>query len=311
MKRILITTSTFDRCHQELELISSDFNVGISFNPYKRRISSSELIDLLDDDVIALVAGVEDINKEVLAKASSLKVISRCGVGADNVDVILAKQRGVSVFITPDAPTQAVAELTVGLMLSALRQITLHDRLLKTMRWERKSSGLLSSKTVGLVGYGRIGQCVAKLLSSFDAKIIYFDPIRNDCNLASSVDSLDEVLARSDIISLHMPANKHTSGMVKSSFLEKMKSNAILVNTSRGSLINENDLYNHLVNYPEVIAALDVFNVEPYTGELRELPNTILTPHVGSYTKESRLAMEKEALINLIKGLERLELVNV
>lgn len=306
MQKVLVTTSSFDRTHSELRLIESRFGCRIVYNPYGARLSKAQLLDLVSDDVIAILAGTEQIDAEVFEAAKGLKVISRCGVGAENIDLAAAREHGVDVIKTPDAPTQAVAELTVALILNILRRINSHDTLVKAGSWQRLPSSLLAGKTVGLVGFGRIGQRVAQLLSAFQVAVIYFDtqPVFSSSIQFIRVGDIAELAEKSDIISLHLPCNSETKHMINAGFLDRVKKNAILVNTSRGDLINESDLISHLKLNHDMFAALDVFSEEPYNGELQNLDNVLLTPHIGSFTRESRFRMEKEALMNLIKGVK-------
>ena len=233
-----------------------------------------------------------------------LKVISRCGAGLDNVDLEKAKELDIKVFSTPYGPTLAVAELTLGLMLDLLRKITTMDRELRTGVWKKQMGSLLTGKKVGILGCGRIGQKVAELLATLGVQIAYYDI----CSFEGGIllMSKNELLSWADIITLHCSANEDGKPVIGESELNLMKDNSWLINASRGGLVDENALYSALNEGKLAGAALDVFDNEPYEGPLRSLDNVILTPHIGSYAKEGRIQMEKDAVQNLINGLQNI-----
>jgi len=254
-----------------------------------------------------MIAGTEKITENVIKNAASLKVISRVGIGLDNIDLTAAKKYGVSVYNTPDAPTQAVAELTLALILSLYRGVGEADRNIRAGMWEPFMGRLLSGKTLGIVGLGRIGKKVAALAKAFEVSIVAAEPTP-DYKFASEygikLKSLKEVLKESDIITLHVPLSKETCHMIGEAEFALMKKDSIIINTSRGGLINEDALIMALKSGHLSGAALDTFEKEPYDGPLKNFNNVILTPHIGSYAKEARIKMENEAVKNLIKGLK-------
>lgn len=304
MSQVLICTSSFSKEHAELSTLNK-YGIECVFNPYKRRMTSDEVGELLKGNVVGTISGLEKISSEVLEQSAALKVISRCGIGSDNIDTNKAKEKGVEIFITPDAPTEAVAELTLGLILSGLRKLTRQHNALAAGNWSRQQGSLLSGKSVGLIGFGRIGQRVAKLLSAFGAVVSYYDIQVIENNIADYEPDLQKLVSNSDIISLHTPVVEATKNMVNASLLGQMKEGVLLINTARGELINEADLTSFLRKNKQSFAALDVFRQEPYQGKLCDLPNVLLTPHVGSFAKEARLEMERQALENLIMGLKK------
>jgi D-3-phosphoglycerate dehydrogenase len=237
-----------------------------------------------------------------MEKAKNLKVISRCGIGTDAVDLEAAKDLGIKVTITPQAPMVSVAELTLGLMLSLLRRINTNDSLIRSGKWKGPSGNLLSGKTVGIIGCGRIGSYVARLVTAFGCKTIGYDPFIKMHDVCEMM-TLDELIQKADIITLHVPYSKENHYMINEERLKSMKKSALLVNVARGGLIDEEALYNALKNGEIAGAALDCFEVEPYIGKLAELDNTVFTPHMGSSASEGRLLMEKEAVDNLINEL--------
>lgn len=302
--RVVITTSSFAEYDKRpLELLSEN-SCEFILNPFKRKITTEEAIALYRD-ADGVVAGTENIDRRVLEQAPRLKVISRCGTAIDNIDIDFARSKGIKVFNTPDAATEAVSELTLGLILSLLRNMAHADRQMHNGIWEKNMGYLLHQKTVGIIGFGRIGRRTAALLRSFGVQILYSDPKIKDDNLDDCKNvNFEELLRNSDIVILHMsysPENKHYIGKKQ---IALMKKEAFLVNVSRGEVIDEEALYNALKKGQIAGAALDVFEKEPYNGVLKELHNVVLTPHIGSYAKESRVEMEMEAVKNLLSGLK-------
>lgn len=303
MKQVLINTSSFGKSYPEIEELESTHRIQVNFNPYGRRLKKEELLELVNENTVGVVAGLEPYDQDVIDQSSgNMKAISRCGIGADNLASL--NKEGLFIYTTPDAPTQAVAELAVSQMLSILKRLISQHNHLAQGQWQREMGSLLSGKKVGLIGFGRIGQRVAKILSAFDANVSYYDLQEIENAHASFEPNLDTLTSESDILSLHLPVTDLTQNLVNSGFLKKLKSNAILINTARGGLVNEADLASFLSKNEEAYAALDVFQNEPYSGPLTSLPNILLTPHVGSFAKEARMAMEQQALQNLIIGLK-------
>jgi len=304
MNNVLITTTSFSDKYSEhiKEIKNTGFQV--IYNPLKKKLSSKELIELvLQLKPIGILAGTEEINQSVLdAAQDNLRVISRVGVGWDNVDRKVAEEMGILVFRTEGVLNHAVAELTLGLILSALRTIPLQDRQIRDGVWQKRMGRLLQGKVVGIIGFGAIGQCVGNLLSDFDATVLYYDPVSTDVAWAEAV-SINKLLAQSDIITIHADAQKQILG--EKELLSLCKPGVIVVNTSRGSLIDEDVLYKALVSGRVAFACLDVFDKEPYSGPLTQLENVIMTPHVGSYAQEARIRMEEMAVENLLNGLRR------
>jgi len=303
--KVLITTSSFAAYSTEPldQLIHQGYEAIL--NPFRTKITKEQAIQLYKEDVDGVIAGTEIIDKEILASARRLKVISRCGSGVDNIDIAFAKKKGIKVFTTPDAPTNAAAELTVGLILSLLRWIPSISREMHNGSWNKKMGGLLQSKNIGIVGFGRIGKQTAKLLKSFDVKILYCDPVVDVKGLNNFRKvSLCELLSSSDIVSLHLSYSEENHKLISQKEFSLMKEGAFLVNISRGGIVDEQALYDVLKSGHLAGAALDVFENEPYNGVLKELNNVILTPHIGSYAKESRIEMEIEAVRNLLHGLD-------
>ncbi len=301
MSKVLITTSSFNTDTPEIQAIEAA-GYEIVLNPHKRRLTEEEIKELLTSDITGLIAGLEPLNRSVLEGAESLKVISRCGTGMDSVDMGAAGDLGIKVFNTPNGPTEAVAELAIGLMLSVLRGIALQDRAMREGGWERPMGGLLGARTLGLIGLGRIGSAVARYAAGFGTKIIAYDPASTSSDVAEIM-ALDEVLKAADIISLHIPYNEDNHHFINVERLAMMKPGAVLVNTARGGLVDEQAALEALQSGALSGAAFDVFEQEPYKGPLKDADNAVLTAHVGSYAKEARQKQEAQAAENLLAGL--------
>jgi len=305
MNNILINTSSFALGAPELIKSLKEAGYLPLFNPYGRPLAKLELEELLQrHQPVGILAGTETIDRELLdGSANFLKVISRVGVGWDNVDREAAAAIGIRVYRTTGVLTQAVAELTVGLILSALRRISLHDGLVRELKWEKHLGMLLEGKTVGLVGFGEIGQRVGKLLLAFGANILYYDPWQNLATEHARFVSMAELLEQSDILSLHASGG---GVILDKEVLRCCKRGVLLVNTARGGLVDEEALAECLEDGQVGFACLDVFAKEPYAGPLRASDRVLLTPHIGSYAREARIKMEAMAVGNLLNGLEEI-----
>ena len=308
MSKVLITTSSFSLGNFAQAKSLHDAGISIEVNPHGRRLSEDEVAELVATDVIAILAGLEPLTDRVLSNAKSLRVIARCGTGLDSVDLQAASRLGIDVFNTPDAPTQAVAELTIAQMLNSLRHISTTDSNMRSGKWTPTMGSLLATKSVGLIGVGRIGSAVAKLAQAFGARVIGFDPVVSS---HSSVEllSLDEVLNQADIVSLHVPINDQTHHILNANTISRMKPGSIVVNVSRGGLIDESALHDALKSQHLSGAALDCFEDEPYSGPLLQIPGVHVTAHMGSYARETRDLMEVEASTNLVNGLRKRGLI--
>jgi len=299
MNKIAITTTTFGEYDKEpLNLLDMN-GFHVKLNPYQRRLKKDEVIELCKD-AIGIIAGTETLDVDIMETLTTLKVISRCGAGINNVSLVDADRIGIKVYNTPDAPTSAVAELTVGLMINLLRKVSRMDKELKMGQWKKRMGNLLCGKKVGIKGMGRIGTKIVELLKPFGCEIAYADPFVEDGLLGLQRLSLKDMLCWADIVTVHVGVGEKLIG--KKEF-QCMKKGALIINTSRGGVVDETVLYENLKNGRLSGAAIDVFEQEPYTGSLKELDNVILTPHIGSYAIEARAQMEKEAVENLLKGL--------
>lgn len=279
-------------------------DLEIRLNPHKRKLTVAES-RLLLADVVGLIAGVEVLNEEVFAVAPKLKVISRVGTGMDAIDIPAARARGIVVFNTPDAHVDAVAELALAGLLNGLRGQMISDRAIRAGGWERSMGRLLRGKTVGVVGMGKVGKALIRLLQPFKTTVLACDPYWDEAfatQFQVRCVALDELLKVSDAISLHVPGSKGTA-LIGAPELMLLKPDAVLVNTARGGLVDEVALAGFLARNPRAAAALDVFSEEPYHGPLSALPNVLLSAHMGAYAEECRVDMEMQAVENLLRAL--------
>jgi glyoxylate reductase len=256
------------------------------------------------------------IDKEILDAAKKLKVISTYSVGYEHIDVAEAKRRGISIGYTPEVLTNATADLAIALMLDLMRRVTEGDRLIRAGKWKVIFGAYdyvgtdLEGKTLGIFGMGRIGQAVAKRANAFGMKIIYHSRNRQsrsqENRLQARYVSFEDLIRRSDILSIHVPYKKETAKIIDMAVFKKMKKTALLVNTARGKIVNESDLARALKSGLIAGAALDVFEQEPIGKDsaLTKMENVVLVPHIGSSTAETREKMAQITLQNLMLGLK-------
>jgi D-3-phosphoglycerate dehydrogenase len=301
--KIFVSTHPFSSTSPLPMKLIQENGIELSVNEHGRKITTEELAqDIKNAEV--LVAGTEKITEEVFKNASNLKLIARVGIGLDGIDFDLCKKYNIRVTYTPDAPTMAVAELCVGLILDLARKISYTDKAIKNGIWNRYMGTLLYGKTVGIFGMGRIGKSLIHLLSSFNVKFKVYD-IAPDLAFGRLYNvefvSKEEVLKTSDIVSVNVPLKKDTLNYITQKELKMMQSHAILINTARGGIVNEDDLYTALKENIIAGAAVDVFEEEPYKGKLTTLDNVVLTCHMGASTIDSRTNMEVQAIEEVIR----------
>ena len=301
---VLITSVPFGR-HDPTSLGQlRDAGLEYVINPFGRHLSEEELGDLIAP-FGALIAGTEPITSAVMDNAPNLKIIARVGIGLDNVDLVESRRRGIAVTYTPNAPAPAVAELTLGVILSLLRGIHHADRQMRGGAWSRVMGRRLAGSTVGVIGVGRVGTRLIRLLRGFSETNVLANDIAPDREFGRShgVSWVDkETLFReSDIVSVHVPLTLETRGLVAREELRAMKPTALLVNTARGRIVDEAALASALRERKIAGAAVDVYESEPYTGELTSLENCLLTCHMGSMSEDCRRQMEQEAADDVIR----------
>ena len=299
MTSVFISTIPFGVHDQSPITMLQQRNCLVTINDTGRKLTTEMLIERIQDTEI-LIAGTENITAEAMDAAPHLKMICRVGIGLDSVDLIAAKKRGIIVSHTPDAPSPAVAELTIGLMLDVLRHITWSTEGMRNHQWVRHFGKRLDHSVVGLFGYGRIGNLVGKKLHALGVKkVLVHDIDPEKMALANKEGCLcstrENIYYEADIVSLHVPMTPETKGMIGHAELAAMSSNSVLINTARGGIIDEEALYTALMGHQIAGAAIDVFEEEPYQGLLTTCPNIILTAHMGSMTVDCRTKMEIEA----------------
>jgi D-3-phosphoglycerate dehydrogenase len=261
----------------------------------KPSIDEAELEKVISDYDVIVVRSRTKVAKQLIEKGNQLKVIGRAGAGVDNIDLEAAKKQGITVLNTPEAPADSVAELTVGLMLALARNISYADHSMKEGEWIKKEleGSLLNGKTLGLIGLGNIGTKVAKIAKAFGMKILITKRTPPSRELLELLEAefvpLDELLKRSNIVSVHVPLTEQTTRMIEQKELNLMKKGAFLINTSRGGIVDEEALLKALKSGRLGGAGIDVYQVEPPINlELLRLPIVVCTPHIGAQTKEAQ-----------------------
>tara|TARA_B110000858_G_scaffold86921_1_gene100445 strand:- start:505 stop:1407 length:903 start_codon:yes stop_codon:yes gene_type:complete len=296
MKKIFIGPASFGEINKSALLDLEKNGFEVIQNNLGRKINKDELIKILSDtNIIASIAGLENYDKEVIL-SSQLKVISRLGSGMDNIDLQVANENNLPVFTTPNGPINSVAEITLGMIIYLLRNIDQMKIDMKRGIWNRSYGNLLEGKNVLIIGFGKIGRRVYELLRPFNCNILVVDPLAEKSEQYQLI-PLNEALAISDIVTFHVNINEEIINYDNVNF---MKDNTILLNSSRGMVIRE-EVIMHAINHKKISAGwLDVFEDEPYSGDLINQPNLILTPHIGSFSVETRLQMEKESVENIV-----------
>ncbi|MFE4617351.1 hydroxyacid dehydrogenase [Streptomyces sp. NPDC056747] len=262
---------------------------------------------LSEADALIVRSGTR-VDAEALDRAPRLKVVGRAGVGLDNVDTATAAERGITVVNAPDSNTVSVAELTVGLILASARHLTAAARSLEAGEWRRADFvGLeLAGRTVGIVGYGRVGRQVARRLAAFDMRILVHDPYADTAGDVQRV-GLDELLATSDVVTLHLPRTPGTTGLIGARELSLMRPTAYLVNTARGGIVDEAALAEALREGRLNGAALDVYATEPpVASPLPALPNVLGIPHLGASTPDAQLRAGRDVVAKVLAELAQL-----
>jgi len=286
--------------------------------------TKQELIELAKDADGLLCLLSDRIDRDVYDACGKLRVVSTYSVGFDHIDVEEATKRGVYVCYTPGVLTQATADQAWTLLMAAARRLAEADRYVREGKWDIGwAPDLLLGydvygATIGIVGIGRIGQAVAERAKGFNMKVLYYDTVRReDLERQMGIEycDLESLLKRSDFVSLHIPRTKDTVGLINEDNLKKMKPTAVLVNTSRGGIVDEKALYKALTNGWIFAAGLDVFEKEPTPPDnpLLRLPNIVVAPHIASATHQARSKMAEVAaknLVNVLEGKEPLFLVN-
>lgn len=307
MPKALITTVPFgDKNRLPIELLEA---AGIEYliNPIGRKLKEDELAEMVSDFDV-LIAGTEPITDKVMSRATNLKLISRVGIGLDSVDLLAAERRGIYVSYTPDAPAPAVAELTLCLMFTLLRNVHVANAQMHRGEWHRYFGRRITEVTIGIIGAGRIGGRVLRRLARIGSPKILVNDLHPNLDVVNNMIKLEwtdkeTIYREADLISLHLPLTGSTKNMIRYDQLKAMKPDAIVINASRGGIINEQDLARALNEGHLSGAAIDVFEQEPYTGELGQIERCLLTPHMGSMSVDCRTRMEIEATEEAVRFL--------
>jgi len=279
------------------ELIAKYKN--IKFNDAGIQLSGQELIDFLSGCNKAIV-GLEVLNESILNSLPELNVVSKYGVGLDGLDLEAMKNRNIRLGWTRGVNRRSVSELTLALSLITLRNIGLSNTIVNKGNWRQIKGHLLSGKTVGIVGFGCVGSDFASLLKPFDCTILINDILQISKNENVQQVQLDDLLVRSDLVSLHVPLNESTKNLLSKNRLARMKTGSVLINTARGGVVDEIALLNLLKNGSIAAAGFDVFEVEPpLNNDLLSLENFYATSHIGGSANEAILNMGRSAIIGL------------
>jgi len=280
---------------------------------YEPEITPEQIGEKIGSFEVVVVRSRTKITRELVEKADKCKIIARVGVGLDNIDQDAAKEKSIRVLNAVEGAITAVAELVIGLMLSMAREIPRADREVRNGNWIKKElmGTELKGKYLGIVGLGNIGKRLGRLARALNMNIIGYDVVPIDDEFSKEVGlmkaDLDTLLSSADYVSFHVPLLDSTRHMINGEKLKLMKKTARIINTARGGVINEEDLYNSLKDGDLAGAALDVFEVEPATGnKLTTLPNFVATPHMGAQTKEAQLLAANviaEKIIQVLRGV--------
>ena len=303
--KILIGTSSFGVADDAPLRTLEAAGIDVVMNPYGRKIDDAELPALLSDDTVGIIAGLETLDRPTLS-TSGVRVVSRVGAGMSNVDLDAARELGVLVYSTPDAPTQAVAELTLGAMLSLLRQLPAMDRDMHAGKWVKRLGRQLDQRTVAIIGFGRVGRRLASLLAPFGTPVVVVAPSLEEAQAdGQPVLTLDDALAQADIVTVHASGDER---ILDERAFSLLREGTLVLNAARGACVSEPALIAALDSGRVAGAWIDTFEREPYAGSLAAYDNVLLTPHVGSNTIECRVEMEQDAVDHLLTGLAKLGL---
>lgn len=282
----------------------------------KCKMTQDELKELLPTAHGLIIRSATKPNQELIDKAPNLKYIIRAGEGTDNIDKAYCQKKGIKVSNTPGANNNSAAEHAIALMMSVLRKTPWAHQSMSHGKWEKPlfMGNELTGKTIGIIGFGRIGQLVAKRLAGFEPNILFHDPFckENPFDYARSSESLEELFKESDIISIHTPLLKETENLIDKKLMSLMKPHSILVNAARGKIVNEDDLFTILKEEKIRGAGFDVFATEPLAdnSKLRTLKNMILTPHLGGSTEEAQFRVGEMAINQMKEFFLNHNLVN-
>lgn len=311
MKPFIIVSDGFDKnLFKQLQAVSS-----LEVYP-ESKIDQVKLKELLPKAHGLVIRSATTITPDLLEIAPNLKLVIRAGEGTDNIDKKACATKGVKVANTPGANNNSAAEHAIALMMTVLRKTAEADASMKRGEWEKaKFTGVeLADKKIGIIGFGRIGQIVAKRLAGFDPEIMFFDPMMDKPNIsyAKKESDLKKIFSSCDIISIHVPLMAATKGMINRELLEAMPSHSILINAARGGLVDEEALYDILKSNKIRGAGFDVYATEPLeaSNKLKELSNLVMTPHLGASTEEAQVRVGQMAIHQLQEFFSNNNLLN-
>lgn len=306
MTKVLITPRSFGKYDDEVFQILKMNHVEVVPNTTGSVLSKDEMKKLVAN-VDGIIAGVDTLDAEVLACAPNLKTISKYGVGTDNIDLDYCKNHGISVTITKNANRNAVADYSFGLMLAVARRIPEISDGCKNGDWSKKIAADIFGKKLGVLGLGAIGRGVIHRALGFDMQVYGYDVVEDDVFLEDNevtFATLDEIMSECDFISIHLPLIPQTENIINKGMLDKAKKNLVIVNAARGGIINDDDLYNALVEKKIYGAGLDVFQTNtPKDSKLLTLPNVVVGSHTAASSKGAVAKMSLMAVSNLLKNL--------
>jgi D-3-phosphoglycerate dehydrogenase / 2-oxoglutarate reductase len=300
MTAVAITPRSFRQTRGEHHDVLAESPLDVRFANQDRPLDEAELMELVRG-CEGLIVGVDPVTERVL-EAGPLRVVVKYGSGTDNIDLGAAERLGVRVSSTPGANARSVAELTIALLFALARHVVAHDRAVRAGSWSRLAAIELAGKRLGVVGYGAVGRDVARLAASLGMDVVAHDPfVKSD---EVKLVGLDDLLASCDAVSLHVPLDDSTRGMIGAKALGRMRSGALLVNTARGGLVDEGALADALSSGRLGGAALDAFAVEPPSGSpLLGLDNVVLSPHAGAATAEAAQRTALQAVRQLLRDV--------
>lgn len=303
---ILVTLSTFGEYSNVPIRLLEESPFSYEMNNSECRISPDQVVEM-GGRCIGFISGVEKYTEETMSKLPELRCISRCGTGIDNIDLNYAQKKSIAILNTPDVPTDAVSEFTLAMILALLRRLTEVNDHMRQRKWQRIPGRLLSGKTVGIIGLGRIGRRVAELAMAFNARVIGVDPhpdVKWLTRHGVEILDLPDLLRRSDIVTIHAAGASEMPLLLRTAEFAAMKKGALLINMARGEMIDDGALFDAIDTGHLGGVGLDVYPSEPYTGQLCGHPKAILSPHQATLTIETRISMETEAVKNLVEHLK-------
>jgi len=303
LPEVVVLARSFGRASSEPLEILKKAGLSVAFKSDPEPENESVVAELIGD-AEAVIVGVDRIGEVVLSSCPHLRVISKHGIGVDNIDLEAAKKRGIVVANAPGTNSESVADMAFLFILSCARHLKLVLEQIQNKKWSSPLLGSeLEGKILGIVGLGRIGKGVARRALGFGMKVIYFDPFVEEESFTRV--NLEELFQIADFITLHLPLSSQTRHLVNEKLLSLMKKEAFLINTARGELVDEEALYRFLKEGRIAGAGLDVLSFEPpFESPLLTLPNVLVTPHVAAYTKEANMKMGRIAAWNVVHVLE-------